>query len=243
MEYVRVADASFRVFGFIAIFAFLFRIDIARGFLLISLPLGILVLVLERWLWRQWLRAQRLMGEYSARVLLIGSQQSVAQIARELQRSPGSGYLVVGACIPEGHVGGTIQGTDIPVMGRVDAIERAMSATGADTVAVTSTDDLSPDKVKQISWGLGGRSAASSPRAEHRRYCRTPHTYPTGLGSARSSTLRRHASRQVSVSQSGLSICSPPSSSPCCCRRILRGRDPRQEFKPGSPLLKQSGSA
>ena len=40
------------------------------------------------------------------------------------------------------------------MMGSVNAVERAMELTGADTVAVTSTDELPPDKVKQISWAL-----------------------------------------------------------------------------------------
>ncbi|MCC2034065.1 sugar transferase [Microbacterium sp. BWT-G7] len=153
-EYVRVADASFRLFGAIAILAFLFQIEVARGFLLISLPLGIVVLLLERWLWRQWLIAHRRVGEYSARVLLVGSEQSVAQVARELRRTPSAGYHVVGACVPSGRIASTIAGTDIPIMGSVNAVERAMLATAADTVAVTSTDELPADKVKQISWGL-----------------------------------------------------------------------------------------
>ncbi|WP_109210444.1 MULTISPECIES: sugar transferase [Microbacterium] len=153
-EYVRVADASFRLFGLIAIISFLFRIDVARGFLLISLPLGIVMLILERWLWRQWLAAKRSIGEYSARVLLVGSELSVGQIARELQRSPAAGYLVVGACVPTGRIAGTLHGTDIPIMGNVAAFEEAIAVTAADTVAVTSTDDLPPSKVKQISWSL-----------------------------------------------------------------------------------------
>lgn len=153
-EYIRVVDASIRLFGIIAIIAFLFQVDIARGFLLISLPIGILVLVIMRWLWRQWLVAKRTHGEYMNRVLLVGSESSVAQIALELSRRKNAGYRVVGACVPSGKVADTIPGTDIPVMGNVDAVERAMLATGADTVAVTSADDLPPDKVKQISWGL-----------------------------------------------------------------------------------------
>ena len=173
-EYVRVADASFRLFGLIAIIAFLFRIDVARGFLLISLPLGIVVLVLERWLWRQWLAAKRSMGEYSARVLLIGSEESVAQIARELTRSSAAGYQVVGACVPTGRIAGTIEGTDIPIMGSVNAVERAIAATGADTVAITSTDDLPPSKVKHArspscrwtstAWSIPTTSAGRSRR-------------------------------------------------------------------------------
>ncbi|WP_373683841.1 sugar transferase [Microbacterium sp. 18062] len=153
-EYVRVADASLRLFGAIAIVAFLTRIDVARGFLLISLPLGVAVLLLTRWLWRQWLIAKRASGEFSARVLLVGSVDSVAQIARELQRNPSAGYDVVGACTPSGTVAGTVPGTSIPMMGSVNSVERAMYLTNADTVAVTSTDELPPDKVKQISWNL-----------------------------------------------------------------------------------------
>lgn len=153
-EYVRVADASLRLFGLIAIVAFLFRVDVARGFLLISLPLGIATLILERWLWRQWLGARRSVGDYSARVLLVGSEESVSQIARELRRSPSAGYQVVGACVPTGQIGGTIPDTDIPIMGNVNAVQRAIAATKADTVAVTSTDDLPAYKVKEISWSL-----------------------------------------------------------------------------------------
>jgi exopolysaccharide biosynthesis polyprenyl glycosylphosphotransferase len=152
-EYIRLADASFRVFGFIAIVAFLLRVDVARGFLLISLPLGIVVLILERWLWRRWLVAKRSMGEYSARVLLVGSAASVAQIAAELGRTPAAGYRVMGVCIPEG-TGGQLAGTDIPILGPVTAVDRLVADVDADTVAITSTDDLPPDKVKQISWSL-----------------------------------------------------------------------------------------
>lgn len=153
-EYVRVTDASLRLFGAIAIVAFLTRIDVARGYLLISLPLGIFMLVATRWLWRQWLNAHRQSGRYSARVLLVGSEESVAQVARELGRTPTAGYVVVGACVPEGRVASTIPGTSIPVMANVNAVDRAIVTTGADTVAITSTDDLPPSKVKEISWGL-----------------------------------------------------------------------------------------
>ncbi|WP_327036864.1 hypothetical protein [Microbacterium sp. CH12i] len=68
-EYVRVTRASFSLFGAIAIVAFLTRIDIARGYLLISLPIGVILLVYVRWLWRQWLVSNRRVGTYSARAL------------------------------------------------------------------------------------------------------------------------------------------------------------------------------
>ncbi|MEW1976702.1 sugar transferase [Microbacterium profundi] len=153
-EYARVMRASFMVFGAIAIVAFIARIDVARGYLLLSLPVGMFLLVLVRWMWRQWLVSQRTTGRYAARVLLIGSETSVAQIARDLMSNPGAGYKVVGACVPTGRAAATIPGTRIPIMGTVDAIPGAMAATEADTVVITGTGDLPPLKVKQISWGL-----------------------------------------------------------------------------------------
>ena len=155
-EYVRVIDSSLVLFGVIAIVAFLFRVDIARGYLLISLPAGILLLLLVRWLWRQWLVAKRRVGKCASGVILIGSPASVAQDGHELQQRRDTGYLVVGACLPPDDHDAGIPTTDadIPVLGIFDDLTRVLADTGADTVLVTSSDALPPEKVKQISWSL-----------------------------------------------------------------------------------------
>ena len=155
-EYVRVIDSSLVLFGVIAIVAFLFRVDIARGYLLISLPAGILLLLLVRWLWRQWLVAKRRVGKCASGVILIGSPASVAQVGHELQQRRDTGYLVVGACLPPDDHDAGIPTTDadIPVLGTFDDLTRVLTDTGADTVLVTSSDALPPEKVKQISWSL-----------------------------------------------------------------------------------------
>jgi exopolysaccharide biosynthesis polyprenyl glycosylphosphotransferase len=153
-EYRKVVDASFRVFGGVAIIAFLLRVDVARGYLLSSLPLGLVLLLVSRWAWRQWLIRQRRAGRYSARVVLVGSAGSVAQIADELGRAPESGYRVVAACLTSGSRNRHVPGTTIPVLGTIDDVEVVMAVSAADTVAITSTDDLPPLKVKQISWSL-----------------------------------------------------------------------------------------
>lgn len=154
-EYARVTDASFRFFGIVAIIAFLFKIDVARGYLLISLPLGIAVLLIERWAWRQWLMHKRKHGDYSARVLLVGPKASTSQISKAMVRDRGTGLHIVGACIP----GGTTAASHLPdsrieVIGGIDDVQTALASTGADTVVITSAEELPPDKVKQISWGL-----------------------------------------------------------------------------------------
>lgn len=153
-EYVRVFTSSLRFFGWIAIFAFLFKVDLARGYLLISLPLGILMLLLLRWLWRQWLVANRAAGRCMTRVLLVGSEESVEEVGERLQQQQLSGFLVVGACMPEGVRDTTIGYTGIPVLGDVDDIPQALAATRADTLVITGSDDIPPHKVKEISWSL-----------------------------------------------------------------------------------------
>lgn len=153
-EYRRVADASLRVFGLVAIVAFVLRVDVARGYLLISLPLGLALLIGSRLMWHHWLIRERREGRYIARVLLVGSERSVADLTRELARTPDSGYIVVGACVPSGTPGGRLEGTDVPVLGDVDDVSWALAASAADTVGLTSSDELPPEKVKRISWSL-----------------------------------------------------------------------------------------
>ncbi len=109
---------------------------------------------LLRWLWRHWLLRQRREGEFCARVLLVGSARSIQDINAELRHQPEAGYRVLGACAPGFLKGALIPGTRIPVVGDVKVINRAMTFTTADTVVVTSTDELPADEVKQISWNL-----------------------------------------------------------------------------------------
>ncbi|MFB2555272.1 sugar transferase [Herbiconiux liangxiaofengii] len=153
-EFRLIADGALRIFGLFAIVAFLFQISFARGYVLIALPLGLIVLIFSRWMWRQWLGVQRARGEYVSRVLLVGSRASVAHIASELRRMPQAGYLVVGACVPTNLVGETVPGTDVPLFGNFDLVPQAMVTSNADTVVITSADELPPERVRKLSWAL-----------------------------------------------------------------------------------------
>jgi exopolysaccharide biosynthesis polyprenyl glycosylphosphotransferase len=152
-EYKRLIDATIRLFGLIAIIAFLFQLSLARGYIVVAFPVGLLALLASRWMWRQWITAQRAHGKYSSRVLLVGSRVSVTAIARDLRRSPHAGYLVVGACVPGDAIGGHLFG-DIPVTSNLDQLQAVMSAVDADTVVVTSSDELSPEKIRELSWSM-----------------------------------------------------------------------------------------
>lgn len=153
-EYRRVVDATFKLFGLVAILAFLFKLDLARGFIITALPIGLLALLASRWMWRQWLSMQRTNGRFVSRALLVGSHASVVAIARDLARQPLAGYLVVGACVPGDTVAIFLPGGTIPVSSNLDNLQNAMRLTNADTVIVTSSDELPPDRIRELSWSL-----------------------------------------------------------------------------------------
>ena len=153
-EYMRIARASLQLFGVVAIFAYLFKVDIARGYILMTFPLGLAVLLLTRWLWRQWLIAKRSQGAFSDRVLLLGSLDSVVAIARDLMRARGTGYRIVGAVAPGAHSTAHLPGTKIPLTGNLDVVPERMAECGATTLIVTSSDELPPQRIREISWSL-----------------------------------------------------------------------------------------
>lgn len=153
-EYRLIADATLRLFGLVAIIAFLLQVDLARGYILIAFPVGLGVLLFTRWMWRQWLAIKRARGEFMSRVLLVGSANSVEHIAQILNGRPDAGYSVIGACVPTSLVGDTLFGTNIPIFGNLDKIEKALEVSRADTVVITSADELPPRRVRELSWSL-----------------------------------------------------------------------------------------
>ncbi|WP_082975050.1 sugar transferase [Mycobacterium sp. 1245805.9] len=157
-EYRRIASASFWTFGFIAIVTLLAKIELARGYLAVALPVGTLGLLAGRNLWRKHVWHQRALGEYQTMVLAIGDRPGVSHLARELIRNPNDGYVVVGVCIPGyGPARGetlTIQGHEIAILGDETNAIAAISRCGADTVAVTRTEHFGVHGIRDLMWRL-----------------------------------------------------------------------------------------
>lgn len=154
-EYRLVADASIRVFGVLAIAAFLLRVDLARGYLLVAMPVGIVLLIAGRWAWRQWLGVQRANGRFLARTVLVGEYAKSLHIAQELVRDRTAGMVVTGAVTE--RTGGMLT-TGVPLVGALDDIIRGVELAQADTVVYCGSDLISPAKLRQFSWDLQSRN-------------------------------------------------------------------------------------
>ncbi len=157
-EYRRVVTASFATFGSIAMAELLLKLEISRGYLAVALPIGTLGLVLSRWIWRQYVAHRRAVGGYRTAVLIIGERDEVAHLANELTDNPGDGFDVVGVCIPGyGPPRGErldVNGTKVPIGGGETHALHAISACGADTVAIAGTGQLGAQAIRRLIWQL-----------------------------------------------------------------------------------------
>ncbi|CCQ13647.1 putative glycosyltransferase [Rhodococcus sp. AW25M09] len=157
-EYRRIISAAFKLFGTVAIVSLLFRLDIARLYLAIALPTGLMGLLLSRWMWRKLLARNRSRGECQTAVLIVGSRSSALSMARSFERSPEAGYRVVGMCLPnyepDQNTTVTVEGTEIPVLGDEHCVVEAIEMSGADTVAVTATEHIGHHGLRKMVWDL-----------------------------------------------------------------------------------------
>jgi exopolysaccharide biosynthesis polyprenyl glycosylphosphotransferase len=152
-EYRQVFQASTWLFACLAIAAFAFKLDFARGYVLLAFPLGTLLLLSGRWGARQWLVRQRRRGRFSDRVLLVGDRDHVASLVVALRRAPDAGYNVLGACVDHSRAGRV---AGVPVVGpESDVLLKAVELE-VDIVAVSSSAGLGQTGLRKLGWALEG---------------------------------------------------------------------------------------
>lgn len=158
-EYRRIIQGSLYLFGFIAIFGFLARADIARGYLAMALPLGLFGLLGGRWVWRQLLHEHRRSGSHMNSVVVVGGRSSALSLAARLQQAPEYGYQVSGLCLPADETATARDGDSadgFPVVGDLTDVMGSIERAGADTVAISASEFFGSEQVRQLAWQLEG---------------------------------------------------------------------------------------
>jgi len=151
-EFKRVSGASLRLMAVLAVVAYTFKIDLARGYVAVALPVGTALLLFGRYAQRRWLHARRRKGSYMHRVLVVGGVEGIRDLADQLNHDPYVGYTLVGACMPTSNEALVIP--DLPVLGSLTQVLTAVAEAGADTVAVASGPGMSPAVLRRLSWEL-----------------------------------------------------------------------------------------
>ncbi len=156
-EYRRVASASALTFGSLAIVFLIGKVEVARGFFVLTLPIGVVALTLSRWLWRQWLSRQRAKGRYLSRALVGGSLTDIAYVVDQLERKAGATYHVIGAAVDDSSaVAGEDNGLGVPIVADLSNIAMAAANLHVDTVILAGQPSDDRGFVRDLSWKLEG---------------------------------------------------------------------------------------
>ncbi|SDI98720.1 exopolysaccharide biosynthesis polyprenyl glycosylphosphotransferase [Frankineae bacterium MT45] len=163
-EFRRVFRGFLHLTAAIAVVSYAAHADIARGFVLVALPLAFVLDVAGRYAARKWLHRQRTVGRAMTSVLAVGEPHAILEFGEMLGRDRYAGMRVVGASLPTSVMRdrdaiAELAAAGIPVLGDVDAIVDSVRDSGAHTVAVLSSGELGAQKLRWISWQLEGTDA------------------------------------------------------------------------------------
>ena len=156
VEYKRVVGLTFFTFGLYAIIAFSLRAQVGRGYLLIALPVGLVLLLLSRWLWRKRLHRQRRRHRNIYRALVVGEREKSAHVARQIARNRHAGFGLLGAVTELGSNQELLPG--LPVVASYDDLLEAVDRLKVDTLIMTSPDSIAPERMRRIGWELEARN-------------------------------------------------------------------------------------
>lgn len=158
-EYRRVVNASTTVFGLVAILFLVAEVDTARWFFTVAAPVGIVGLLISRWIWRKWLISQRKFGHYLARVVVVGTRTDVEKVVRQIEKNSGAAYTVIGAVIDDQEAesdSATLR--NLSVMRGLGRVAEYASSLGADGVVVAGQPAGGSDFIHDLAWELEGKT-------------------------------------------------------------------------------------
>lgn len=155
-EYKRVIHASAATFGGFAVLVVILGISDFRFFLVFTLPVGLLFLLVSRWLWRRWLINQRQFGHFLSKVVVVGRRPDVHYVTAQLARNAGAAYDVVGAVF-EGKgssAGVQVGGHLVPAICGLSKVEDFVENTGADAVIIAGHLNKGSAYIRELGWRL-----------------------------------------------------------------------------------------
>ena len=156
-EYRLITRGTTYFFCLLIIVAFFLKIDVTRMYLLIAYPLGLFLLLVERWLIRQGLVRSRTRGRALTRVMIISDVTTGQHLYKNLEGVVASGLSPAAFYLPGFTPGTTVAGAPIPVLGYSTSpadIMEAIRENDIHMVAVTDGHHLSPDQVRLLGWKL-----------------------------------------------------------------------------------------
>jgi exopolysaccharide biosynthesis polyprenyl glycosylphosphotransferase len=155
-EFRKVARGGLLLLAAVSVVSYGGQLSIARSFVVFTIPGMTLVTVVSRFVARRWLQWARRHGRCVKRVVVVGRDAAVADLARRLQVDRYAGMEIVAACVPSPNGVRQLASTGVPIAGDLDAVVDVVRAHNADAVAVTSASETAALYLRKLSWQLEG---------------------------------------------------------------------------------------
>ncbi|MEV0380636.1 sugar transferase [Nonomuraea sp. NPDC050643] len=151
-EFRRVMQAGVALIAGTAIGSYVTKTDVARGYVVLALPLVTLFTLFFRYALRRALYRRRASGACMRRVVAVGHPASIAELVRLFRKERYHGMEVVAACLPGGAAGASI--SEVPVGGDLSDVPIVVDHYRADTVAVLACPEMDGQALRRLAWRL-----------------------------------------------------------------------------------------
>ncbi|NOL39014.1 sugar transferase [Kribbella sandramycini] len=154
-EFRSIIRAAVGLTAAVAITSYATKSEVARGFVLLAVPMTCLAAMFGRWLLHRQISWRRFAGRCMRRVLVVGRNEQVTTLRRHLEERPADGYVVVATCLPRGDA---FEEPEPERLGRTEMdILAGVDQYDVDVVAVAADPELTGHSLRKLSWALEQR--------------------------------------------------------------------------------------
>jgi exopolysaccharide biosynthesis polyprenyl glycosylphosphotransferase len=154
-EFRSIIRAAVALTALVAITSYAIKLEVARGFVVLAVPMTCLAAMTARWVLHRSISWRRFAGRCMRRVLVVGRNDQVTTLRRHLEERPADGYVVVANCLPRGDA---FEEPEPERLGRTEMdILAAVDQYDVDVVAVATDPELAGHSLRKLSWALEQR--------------------------------------------------------------------------------------
>ncbi|GAB3321551.1 sugar transferase [Geodermatophilus aquaeductus] len=152
-EFRRVFSAAALLLATVGTVSWAFKLEVARSFVVVALPLATLLTLAARVALRLRLHSSRAGGRHVQTAVLVGHRSGVAALSAQMEREARHGYRVIGCCLPL-SAGDRDVFDGLPVLGSLDEVADVVRRYEIDTVAVLPSPELDGARLRKLGWDL-----------------------------------------------------------------------------------------
>jgi exopolysaccharide biosynthesis polyprenyl glycosylphosphotransferase len=152
-EFRSIMRAGVGLTAAVAMTSYVTKAEIARGFVVLAIPVLVVAALLLRYALRKDLHRHRVRGRCMHRVLVVGRSGPAATLCEHLESRPTDGYRVVATCRPRDDSTGPLQPEELAEPDILAAADRH----AVEVVAIATEPELAGQSLRRLSWALEQR--------------------------------------------------------------------------------------